>query len=124
MTDELTRGEWWADKLARVFASWYFVTVMLVFSAFWIILNIYWQGAPDSHFERFNLVVSIFTLFIDLCIIMNQIRQAMLDRQMMNKILSIEADICIHIEGLHSRLDRMYGPARGSNGRFTTKTDR
>lgn len=92
-SDQLTTGEYLADYLAKKFASWYFASGMLLFSASYISWNIFSSWRFDARFERFNLVVSIFTLFIDLCIIMNQLRQAMLDRTQMNRLIILEQQI-------------------------------
>jgi len=77
----LTFGERWADRFARLNGSWYSIVGVLVVSAGWMVWNVVTDRAFDPFpFVLFNLVLGIAVALQGPLLMMSQNRQAQRDR--------------------------------------------
>ncbi len=103
----LTVGEYCSNMFAHVFASWRFVIPFLTIVGGWAFLNGIGELTVDKDLAFVNFTISFITLFIDLVIVMNQIRQTNTDREKLAAILSLERNIMTEISKVHTRLNKI-----------------
>lgn len=114
MKNSLTFGERCSDYFAKKFASWRFVVPFLTAVGLWAFLNGCHYINIDKELAFVNFFISFVTLFIDLVIIMNQIRQNNTDREKLAAILSLEKNTIksLHkheesLNMLHQKIDQL-----------------
>lgn len=126
MTEKLTVGQWWADRFAKIFASWCFLLFTVISLNTWAILNSFGIITYDIHWDKSNFCLSQLTYFVDIIIIMNQMRQSLRDRAILHQMVRMEGESIRHhkqthqdIAVLHNRLDNIaQKQPRDGKGKF------
>ena len=104
-----TRGERWADHLAKWGGSWPFVIAFLLFLAVWTLWN---ALAPELRFDPYpfiflNLVLSMLAAIQAPVIMMSQNRQAKIDRMQAMQDYDVNLKAELEIMALHDKIDRL-----------------
>lgn len=80
--NHLTPGQKASDRATAFFGSWNFLVVLMIFIAFWVLINsmMLIKGWDPYPFILLNFVVSLLTVFQAAIILMSQERAAERDR--------------------------------------------
>lgn len=97
-----------SDFFAKKFASWRFVVPFLTVVSTWAFLNGCHYVHIDPELAFVNFFISIFTLFIDIVIIMNQRRQNEVDREKIAAILSLERNTIKEMKSVRETIDDLH----------------
>ena len=104
---DLTRGQRWADFIAKFGGSWRFITIFGVFLVVWIFLNVLvGLRAPDPYpFILLNLVLSCLAAIQAPVIMMSQNRKDAKDRARSEHDYKVNLKAELEIRHLHEKMD-------------------
>ncbi|MCF4970081.1 DUF1003 domain-containing protein [Nostoc sp. CMAA1605] len=109
-TEELTRGQHLADKLASHVGSWKFLICQSAVLAGWVGINLT-PGVPhwdESPFILLNLVFSFASAYTAPIVLMSQNRQSDTDRRNAEIDHQVNLKASQNIELLHQKLDELH----------------
>jgi uncharacterized membrane protein len=109
-SDNLTMGQFLADKVARFGGSWRFIIAFGSFLTLWIVANVLWlsQRPFDPYpFILLNLILSCIAALQAPVIMMSQNRQEEKDRERSKKDYMINLKSELEIRMLHEKLDHL-----------------
>lgn len=109
-TEQLTRGQQLADKLASQVGSWKFLICQSTVLAGWVGLNLA-PGVPhwdESPFIMLNLVFSFASAYTAPIVLMSQNRQSDTDRRNAEIDHQVNIRAGQNIELLHQKLDELH----------------
>ena len=104
---KLTRGQQWADFIAKFGGSWWFISIFGVFLVVWIFLNVLvGLRAPDPYpFILLNLVLSCLAAIQAPVIMMSQNRKEAKDRARSEHDYKVNLKAELEIRHLHEKMD-------------------
>jgi uncharacterized membrane protein len=103
----LSLGDRFADRVAAVMGSWYFIIIQSIVLAVWVILNVvavvqHWDPYP---FILLNLMLSFQAAYAAPIIMMSQNRQASIDRAEAKHDYEINQKAELEIELIQDKLN-------------------
>ena len=104
---KLTRGQQWADFIARFGGSWRFIMIFGAFLAVWIVINVLLGlRAPDQYpFILLNLILSCLAAIQAPVIMMSQNRKDAKDRARSEHDYKVNLKAELEIRHLHEKMD-------------------
>lgn len=97
-------GEKISIFISRTIATWYFVAIGCVFVGWNVYVDNLLKGAP---LDVFNLKISVYTIFIEIIILMATLGLRDMDRKMADKILETEKRILTQLKAQDVLLDSL-----------------